>query len=522
MFISLFFIIHILVIGIAYFFKFRGYRTSQIWLLFVSTFLIEFLLLILFHPEDIRSFAIENWFNVGVISVTLGFEVDLLNWPLFLSYITILLAFFFTSIVNLDTQADLKMWSILITMITLASAAVLASNLWTVILFWTALDILEIYYRLVMEKKHHSPTFQSAIVFRFLGSFIFLFNTALLARLGINPSFGNLKAINPNFFLISAFLHSGVLPIEKYSSSKDHSETERIIDDGFRILLLFTSFSIMLHIPAPIYNLQMEFIVSILLLFIMIIIGLSLLLINESSSDISLILLFIANFLFYMNLHGADHTLIFWMVGFFLSIFSLRFYTLRNHSSFIFPLMMVLMLSGLPFSLNAFGARGFYWQKFDTFHLLLSIPLVVFLGGLIKSILAKNNDLQQFDHVYQTIYKVGLFIPVFSSTVVIYRFFVSIENEIIYWWSGLMMVFALVGVAFWLKSSKQIVSTSRFYNSMHSLLFQVLSFNWLSGLTSFVEEILNRIVNGFSMLLEGTGGILWAIVLLILILSSLL
>ena len=85
-----------------------------------------------------------------------------------------------------------------------------------------------------------------------------------------------------------------------------------------------------------------------------------------------------------------------------------------------------------------------------------------------------------------------------------------------------MMVFALVGVAFWLKSSKQIVSTSRFYNSMHSLLFQVLSFNWLSGLTSFVEEIFNRIVNGFSMLLEGTGGILWAIVLLILILSSLL
>jgi hypothetical protein len=51
---------------------------------------------------------------------------------------------------------------------------------------------------------------------------------------------------------------------------------------------------------------------------------------------------------------------------------------------------------------------------------------------------------------------------------------------------------------------------------------EFLSFQWFFNFVTFIENKGRGLINGFSGLMEGEGGILWALVFLVLIFSVLI
>ena len=66
------------------------------------------------------------------------------------------------------------------------------------------------------------------------------------------------------------------------------------------------------------------------------------------------------------------------------------------------------------------------------------------------------------------------------------------------------------------KSEKSSPQTKSIY------ILRFLSFEWLFNTFSFLEGKVRGFVNGFSGLMEGEGGIMWALVMLVLIFSMLI
>jgi len=98
----------------------------------------------------------------------------------------------------------------------------------------------------------------------------------------------------------------------------------------------------------------------------------------------------------------------------------------------------------------------------------------------------------------------------------------TIPAEFQNWWIGLAVVlFAIIGYIFLDKKiSKR--EPEKFLPEAGSIfVLRFMSLEWLFNAFSFIENKIRGFVNGFSGLMEGEGGIIWAFVLLILIFSML-
>jgi hypothetical protein len=194
----------------------------------------------------------------------------------------------------------------------------------------------------------------------------------------------------------------------------------------------------------------------------------------------------------------------------------------RGKKLTIFPIIITFFTTGLPFSLIAFGQRGFIGNNsFVDLFILIGMQ-ALFLIGYLKYVFQKNDEFTNLEVWYQALYLAGLFFMLLSVVVIIFNSFFSIENEINFWWAGII-TFALALIGYLLAVRKN------FFNSLQQNVFslrltwlwKLLTFEWFFNITSFIEVNASSTINSLSGLLEGEGGILWALVLMLLILTML-
>jgi hypothetical protein len=109
---------------------------------------------------------------------------------------------------------------------------------------------------------------------------------------------------------------------------------------------------------------------------------------------------------------------------------------------------------------------------------------------------------------------------VLSAGLISFKFIEVTQVEISLWWIGVFVVLiASILVFLSSRGNKIFYSASKIARSSAEL--QISTLQWLFDLTKVIENRLRNLISGFSRLLEGPGGILWALVFLVLILSIL-
>lgn len=517
MLIGLLFLFNILAVGGAFFLRWRGWRTAHIWMVLVSISLIEWLMLILIRTENITALVYSDWFRIGDLPVGLQYQVTNGNWPIAFSILTTLPALLLTGIARLNVRKDLISWSCGVIFTGISFLTVIASDLWAVVIFWTVFDLLEIFYHLVIVPTADQISLQRSLVLRFFGSLLLIYNTALLSRSGINPLAANISGEQSVLFVLAAILHSGVLPFSLSVNIDQKSTTEKIINRLVKLLLLTTSFSILSFFNTPVVQFPVGLGLSVLIIFLLIQLGIQLNSgkIEEYNEKWQIFIAFFIVFLFY-NLGNLG----FWIASFFISSIFLILYTHRSKSSIVFPLITLLLISGLPYTLIAFGVRGFA----ETKNLILLIFSVVFLslylGGFVRTIKQERDEIEKMEPLFQIVYLFGLLVIVLSKGLIAFKYFGPPQDELSLWWLSVFTLL-LTGMLHILSTKKNIRIPFGLTMDQSAITTKILALDWLFTLGDAAAKRIRYLAVGFSNLLEGAGGLLWAIVLLVLILSIL-
>ncbi len=517
----LFFILCLLSAIACYFLKIRGVRTAYIWMVLVFICISIWFTLILFPIDRLSPLIIKDWLKFRETSINLHFAFTSQNWLLVLSLFTINISFLLTGIARLDIKSDLKNWIFQLLLIAFSFLALISADLWSVVLLWTALDLLELsFHRLVLNDANEKVYFRKFIV-KSIGSIILIWNIAFLSKSGFNPLINGIVSSSPNTSIfLASLMHSGILPLNVKSRTLSEEKSSDLLKQLFDVINFLVSFSLVSNLQVTELPFVLSFVISIGSYILIIFSSMQWALAKDNSQSFDFFLLYETGIFIFLYLSGAARYIIFLLVMLTISIMWLKMFSHRSKSLLVFPVICLFLITGLPLSLNAYGPRGFIGEGLSVGLIVSFSAHILLIFGFLRRAFDGNEKFHDLESWYQVAYLIGLFLPFQSAAAIIFKSKIDMAVEFQHWWIGLVMT--ILGISGYLfsgrKINKQVLEIN---NPQKRPIFQFLSFDWIFDNLTFFENRVWGFVNRFSGLMEGEGGIMWALVFLILIFSLL-
>jgi len=503
--------------AVSLFLRYKGVRLAYIWIVFFLTTSIVWLLLIIIQPEKIQPFVVRNWIKIGSTPVDLTLEINDFNWPISVSYLTILVSYLLTSIVRLRGIKSLFTWVEMTVLVISGWLVLLAGDYWSILISWALIDIVEILFH-IRYKMLDPDRFYLHFLSKFIGSMLLVFGISKSFQINPQGLFGNNVEGVGAIILLAAILHSGILfNSQKKSSKVNYSQISLI----FQKIISFTaSFYVLTYITDYRLGFLTEMIVKILF-FGAAIWGAYRWALGKNESDgIQDLLLSFGAMVGYLYLAGAGEAIIYWLVILLLPIGWIFLYTDRDPRMGIFWFFSIFMMSGLPFSLTFKGVEKFLIENNSIGLFFMILPMILIMGGYIKHMSKNRGHFNYLEPLYQTFYLIGLFLPAISMSAVVLENPQLLTGEFSAWWIGLIVLSLSIAAYFYLTKLKN--QNNKVINIGELRIGDFTkSFRWVKIISEKIYFVLENLLTFTSKLFEGAGGILWAVVFLALFLTIL-
>jgi len=503
--------------AVSLFLRYKGVRLAYIWMVFFLVTSTIWLLLIIIQPEKISPFVVRNWIKIGSTPVDLMFEINDFNWPISVSYFTILVSYLLTSTVHLRSIKSLFVWVEMTVLVMSGWLTLLAGDYWSILITWALIDFVEILFYIKYKMLNHDR-FYLHLLTKFFGSMLLVFGISRSFQVNPQGLFGNNIEGVGAIILFAAILHSGILfKFHKKSTKSNYSQISLIF---LKIISFTASFYVLTYITDHRLSFLSEIIIKILFTAVAIWGAYRWALGPNESDEIQSLLLAFGAMVGYLYLAGAGEVIIYWLTILLLPIGWLFFYTDRDLRISIFWFFSIIMMSGLPFSLTFLGINKFLINNnsIDLFFMIL--PMIFVMSGYIKYVSKKKGKFNYLEPLYQIFYLIGLFLPLISMTAVILRNIWFLEGALSGWWIGLIALSLSIAVYFYItKSRNQFIKVK----NIGGLRIRdiAIPFHWVQIILDKVYFVFESFLDFTSKLFEGAGGILWAVVFLALFLTIL-
>ena len=463
-------------------------------------------------PVEIQ---IMHWQPEEFLPISPTFLLDRISWPFALALATLNLAVVLTAVArNEDTTEDPSTWSSLATplMITAVSfMAVISENVLTLILTWTILDLLEMF--LWLEKVRNNEINQRIIIAfsARLGGVLLLVWTAISAYAARLPI--SLVEIPPEIgtiLLIAAGLRLGVFPL---ALTLPEDLTER---RGVKIITLLAPQATNLTLLVRSANVGALSASSpylfVLTGFAALYAGLAWIGSTDELEGSSFWTLGIGSLALAASIQAKPAASMAWGIALLLPGGLLLLYSSRQR--WLLPLLLFasLSISTLPFTPTWQGVR-----LFEAPFLWLSLPLVtaqgLMIAGYLRNALRPGNPFIGAERWVRIIYPWGLGL-------------LLIVHWSIAWWSRsgsspgwrsswpAVLSTGIVLLIFWLgRHGAQVPAV--FSKGLRT----ALTFSWAYTLLEKIYRPIRNLLAIANTVLEGDAGILWALLIMILLLS---
>ena len=468
---------------------------------------------------------ISGWIPDENGSLPVIFRLDRVAWQYAFAIVALNVAMLFTSSARIHVRNESFLWagSLILSAIGLLACASLSPV--SLILTWTLLDFSELGLILfIRSDRRIDSSSLASFTGRVLGTLIF---AGIFILAGVDGRLPTFKELSPAFFpaiSLAVILRLGVFPLHPQISQESP-----INRSAGNVINLIAPASALVFLG----RLKGEY--------------------GFPSLAVTLLLAFMILYMVYaalkwFNVSGELHGRPFWVIS--TAVFSLSC-VLHGQAQFSTAWGMILLLGGGGLFLASprnkwvsiflmaifFGISGIpgspsmsAWTGIIEGSLYISIPLFMIaaaflFSGYLKFAQIPEDDFTGVDRWVKVVFPAGLGILILSQWIIFIRNLPA-SFSFTYWWFGVaVFILALLIYLFQLrilpasitqKMSRIIEAGKTTYATRLDVVF---SLNWLYKFSRVAFNLVQRILNLVSGVLEGEGGILWAILLLALLIS---
>jgi hypothetical protein len=182
-------------------------------------------------------------------------------------------------------------------------------------------------------------------------------------------------------------------------------------------------------------------------------------------------------------------------------------------------LLLIFLLGGLGITLlpytPAWDGSYLYTSPIDLFLPIFLIGHALLLAGFLRHSLGESTDLSLSERWVRAVYPLGLGLLPFGHLFIAWRTPLPVVSTGIYaeWWAGIAAI-AITALIVYLGQNE-----IHMPKKMAPIWDKMFSLSWISSLTWTVYRSIGRFISILTSITEGEGGLLWAMVLSVILLS---
>ena len=501
----------------------KGYGYS--WILSIAVSFIVWILFLIMRWVPPSPLDPVLWNSIGSQDLFLSVRLDLISWPYAFSLSGLLVATIFTSSVRQEERTGFWPWSGSLAITASGLLAVLAGNPLTLVLAWTAIDLLEMGMS-VLNYSDKELVQRNLLNFavRIIGSIFLLFALLRGQTEGVVVSWENIPVQSGGFILLAVVLRLGVFPFHLQTSG----EVNLRRGVGTLLKLISPASSLVLLARLPFQSIPEGWLpVLITLTCIALIYSVSMWMVSpDEIIGRPFWIISMASIAISTLLRGYPASSISWGIALLLVGGSFMLFTARNSKILFIPLLACFGLSGISFTPTASGWSGLVYPNFNFFSLILILAHLFLLIGFLRFIFRDGETFEGFERWVKVVYPAGLLVLVITHWITgVLGWPGSFTSGV--WWVGwisvlLILFYFLLGRRLLMDENRKAVILNWqnvFLKNLGRPLLRFLELNWLNRLISLIFRALGGILQFISSILEGNGGVLWALLFLALMVS---
>ena len=496
--------------------RLRGMRMAYIWLLPAFITLVCWSLFLVLPVPATASVIKIPWLYSLEESGSLVFNLDSNSWGFVFLLISLVLSYFFTLPIRLEQEKRTVLW---IGWMLLSISAVLsftAGSIITLILAWTLFDLVDFAFSFfVLKTAAEEQSLAEPYLSKILSVSLLIVANVFLKPGSTQLIPNSLQPIAYFLILFAAVFRTGLFPFRLVKRADDQSGVS--FEFLKKITLVLSGFSLLSHLPANFLNVISNSLLGIIFLFLSLFFTIISLFKHANTYEVWLdgviCLAIISVF------SGNPQTLLGWAGVVMAGAGVQQFYSMRSSRFNYSALLGVVAVSGLPLTiglvaLNGLSSKGnFLWE-------ILCLPVYsLLLLDLIQKIITPQKDKPAVESWYLAVYFFGLFLLALSPFALIVKRVITSTDAFENWWMGVLV--AVITLAAFLLNLRQkdLKTKLEEYSNKLAPILDFLCFNWLNEVWKWVSLIITEVFSFITQLLEGEGGVIWAIVILALLVS---
>jgi hypothetical protein len=438
-----------------------------------------------------------------------GLVVDQISWSFSLAISTLVLSVILTDSAR-ASEADSSAWAGSLALSGVGIFAVLAENPLTLLYAWTAIDVTQlVIMRWRLEPGEGLGKVIIGLSVRMTGIVLLILAMIYIPSSDASLGFQALPSIAGILLFLAAGLRLGVLPIrgvylQDYKLPRSLGSISQLVPAATSLLLIVR----IANSSASINFLPLLLVLS----WLVAIYGGYLWIISRDELEgMPYWIIGVGSLAFAAALKGGIEASLAWSIVGVLTGGLIFLMSAHQKYSIVFVILGLVTLSGVPYTPTSNG-MALYSEPYDPLLFVFVLPHALLMAGYLKQGTHERETLPGVERWVTIIYPWGLVLLLLAQVLV-------------NWWGvrptfmpigGLAALITLVlaTLIYW-----AYLRGYRIPHLVQDIFESIISLRWLSRIIESIYTITARILNGVSLVLEGEGGVLWAIVLLILLIA---
>ena len=487
------------------------------WLIAAGGALFAWLVMLFAGSRLPFSLTLINWQTKALLRQSPALLADELSWPYALALVTLALAVISTDVLR-AAEADWSAWSSTLILGTLGLFAVLAGNPLTLLMAWMAIDLAEL---LILLAQLVQSTVRERLVIAFsarvFGSLLLIGGEMVARSGGASLTFDFIPSKAAIFLVLAAGLRLGVLPLhvpflQELPLRRGLGTMSRLVPAAASLVLLARTADALRAAPESIaflpYLLGMAGLAGLYG-------GLAWFLASDELEGRPPWILGMASLSLAAALRAQPTASLAWGLAGLLCGGLIFLTSIHDRRLLWLSFLGLLGFTAIPFT-PAWNGSQLYTGPFHPFLPVFVIVQALLLAGYARHALRSSQIFQGVERWIWLIYPLGLGLLPLTQFWIAWRSYPSIADvPLAGWLLGVIAVgLAVLGVSLRDRIGAIPAGPIQSFRTF-------LSLNWLYSMLWVIYRYLRRLATFLTSVLEGEGGVLWAILVLVLLFSVL-
>ncbi|MEA3349785.1 MAG: hypothetical protein U9Q82_04110 [Chloroflexota bacterium] len=489
-------------------------RIGYNWFLALGAAFLAWLLFLIARAQLPLTIELINWEADGLVSVPFMLLLDETSWVYAVVVTALPLAVLLTDVVQ-SSENDSRAWASSLVITGLGLLAILAENPLTLLFAWATMDLSEM---LILLRRVSDSESRERVIVAFsvrVAGILLVLSAAMRARFqGVYLSFESFPPSIGWYLLLAAGLRLGVLP--PHQAFFQEPPLRRGLGTIVRLVPVASSLVLLARVASVGVPQKWE---PYLLVIAVIAVLYSSIAWARAENELDgrpHWILGLATLSLVAAVRGLPEACIAWGLALIVSGATLFLMSLHARQSLVLGIAGLMSVSMLPFTPH--------WQAVAIYQSLNSVFVVIFilahaflLFGYLRYVFRKLLKVDDAAPWMLIIYPLGLaLLPLTHWLAAFLGGGISLPYTSIYalpWWGGILAL-GLTAVLILISRKKGIILPRAI-----TVIRRGLSLQWLYRFLWRFYRTMSRLFSAISQILEGEGGVLWALLLLLLLIS---